>query len=64
MYTAKRKKKSAGGNAVENCSDMSRHGLRLVTRSLMADKAARDEEDTSGISGKCGIMCLLFKEEV
>ena len=49
---------------MENCSDMSRHGLRLVTRSLMADKAARDEEDTSGISGKCGIMCLLFKEEV
>ena len=54
VYTARRKKKGEDRNVMDSCSDMSRHGLRLVTRSLSTSKAEREEEDTNGINGKCG----------
>ena len=47
VYTARRKKKSEDRNVMDSCSDMSRHGLRLVTR---------EEQDTNGVNGKFGDM--------
>ena len=47
VYTARRKKKSEDGNVMDSCSDMSRHGLRLVTR---------EEQDTNGVNGKFAAM--------
>ena len=52
VYTARRKKKGEDRNVMDSCSDISRHGLRLVTRSLSANKAEREEQDTNGINGK------------
>lgn len=56
VYTARRKKNGEDRNVMDSCSDTSRHGLRLVTRSLPANKAEREEQDTNGMNGKFGDM--------